>query len=66
MCLSRNTKVLDSFPPQKCEFNACSMWSGYSSVCVHWNSALLTWMAQVASSPDKAKEILITYDCLHL
>ena len=31
MWLSRNTKVLDSFPPpQKWEAYACSMWSGYS------------------------------------
>ena len=29
MWLSRNTKVLDSFPPQKWEVYACSMWSGY-------------------------------------
>ena len=28
MCLSRNTKVLDSSSPKKCQVNACSMWSG--------------------------------------
>ena len=30
MWLNRNTKVLDSFSPQKCEVNARSTWSGYS------------------------------------
>ena len=30
ICLSRNTIILDSFPPQKLEVYACSMWSGYS------------------------------------
>ena len=30
MWLNRNTKLLDSFPPQKWEVKACSMWSGYS------------------------------------
>ena len=36
MWLSGNTKVLDSFPPQKWEVNACSIWSGYSVFGVHW------------------------------
>ena len=30
MWLSRNTEVLDSFPPEIKKFNACSTWSGYS------------------------------------
>ena len=30
MWLNRNTKVLDSFPPQKWLVYACSMWSDYS------------------------------------
>ena len=30
MWLSRNTEVLDSFPTQKWEVNACFIWSGYS------------------------------------
>ena len=33
MWLNRNTEVLDSFPPQKWEVNACSMWSG-STQCL--------------------------------
>ena len=32
MRLSKNNKVLDSFPHQECEVNACSMWSGYSAL----------------------------------
>ena len=30
MWLSRKTKLLDSFSPQKWEVSGCSMWSGYS------------------------------------
>ena len=30
MWLSRTTKVLDSFSPQKWKVNTCSLWSGYS------------------------------------
>ena len=30
MWLNRNTKVLDSFSPQKWEVDACAMWSVYS------------------------------------
>ena len=32
MWLSKNNKVLDSFPHQECEVNASSMWSGYSAL----------------------------------
>ena len=30
ICLSRNTIILDSFPPQKSEVYTCSIWSDYS------------------------------------
>ena len=30
MWLNRNTKLMESFPPQKWDVNAYSMWSGYS------------------------------------
>ena len=49
MWLSRNTKVLDSFSPQKWEVNTYSTWSCY------WHSAFLVRQAQMASHHSRQK-----------
>ena len=62
MWSSRNTKVLDSFSPQKWKVNTtCSMFHLFK-VQVHWHSVLLAQQPQMTCPPYKIKNLWITHN----
>ena len=65
MWLNRNIKLMESFPPQKWDVNAYSMWSGYSvfgfTDSQPWYQAKEVWITHHHSHPQHS-----TCELLHM